>query len=131
MQDEIKDKPVPGMWESTLRARCPALDFRGLCGFLLFFNFLRGFNQAFSEKRRWEEFSGGERLFCASWEEERALRGALRPAAPGLTSIGPYGPEFWKDPNVESREEQKNPWVGFIPPCPDQLMRTQGDESTG
>lgn len=25
-------------------------------------------------------------------------------------------------------KSEKNPWVGFIPPCPDQLMRAQGAE---
>lgn len=41
-QVKIKDEQVPGMWESTLRAKCPALDLTaGLFGLLLFLKFFK------------------------------------------------------------------------------------------
>lgn len=35
---------------------------------------------------------------------------------------------FRKTPMSKVGKSEKNPWVGFIPPCPDQLMRAQGAE---
>lgn len=41
-QVKIKDEQVSVMWESNLRAKCPALDLTAdLFGFLLFLKFLK------------------------------------------------------------------------------------------
>lgn len=69
----------------------------------------------------------GEALLCCLGGGAGSARSTL--------ACSPWSPALhrpiWSrilDPNVESREERKNPWVGFIPPCPDQLMRAQGAE---